>query len=831
MDYSKEQEKEYIKSYLTDYLDSITPKKGNKYICPVCKSGSKEHGTPAFSIVPDTDNKYFKCHSCDIKGDIFDLYKAVNNTDTKTAFKELKERYLPNYGNYSYSISIQTPTPTPPRKEKAPADYTEFFKQAHSDLYKSDYLTKRGISQELQERFNVGYVENWKHPNAKGEYYTPRIIIPTSANSYFARDTRADIPEKQKNFSKQNVGSIHFFNAAAIEKEYCFVVEGAIDALSIMECNFDCIGLGSANKIDDFIKFCTEKKPAGVIIFAMDNDNGGAKANEKIKNAMPAFAGAGVRCMMCNVSGSEKDVNDLLIKDKTALTENLKQAVKQAESVPVPVPVPAEVHADETPSQKKSNEYYYLYTENGGRTWRINLPLLAEYIRTQSHYIFVRNQATEGENGFLYSNGCYRLITDNEFKGYIKEFITRHPETRLTLKTKDVNEVFNNLITDRHFVAGDLLNADENIINFQNGLLYLDSMEFKKHDKQHTTNIYSTIQIPCNYNTQAQSTPVFDKFLDDFTGGDLEKRKFLLQYMAVCISNIKGYRFKTALFMVGPGNTGKSQLKKLTEMLIGSENCASVSISELEERFGTANLYNKRLVGDSDMSFMSVRELKIFKQVTGGDSISVEFKCRMPFNYTYNGLMWFCMNELPRFSGDRGAWVYDRIVIYNANNIIPENKRDTRLLDKMYSERESIIAKYLIPALQEVIKNGYKFDVPESSIRQRAEYQRDNSPVLSFFDECCTDRPHGKIYDNCTTKKVYDVFCEWCKENNNGYTVNKKDFNKEIMNLLKVNDLSQIRRKHVGEWYYIFTLTPETKKEYIKICGIDSPAGNKAADI
>ena len=65
-------------------------------------------------------------------------------------------------------------------------------------------------------------------------------------------------------------------------------------------------------------------------------------------------------------------------------------------------------------------------------------------------------------------------------------------------------------------------------------------------------------------------------------------------------------------------------------------------------------LYNKRLIGSSDMSFMSIKELKVFKKITGGDSLFMEFKGKNGFNYVYNGLSWFCMNKLPKFSGDKG---------------------------------------------------------------------------------------------------------------------------------------------------------------------------------
>ena len=46
-------------------------------------------------------------------------------------------------------------------------DYTDFFNEAHKNLKKTDYLSRRGIkNKNLAERFNLGFVETWKHSKA-----------------------------------------------------------------------------------------------------------------------------------------------------------------------------------------------------------------------------------------------------------------------------------------------------------------------------------------------------------------------------------------------------------------------------------------------------------------------------------------------------------------------------------------------------------------------------------------------------------------------------------------------------------------------------------------
>ena len=146
--------------------------------------------------------------------------------------------------------------------------------------------------------------------------------------------------------------------------------------------------------------------------------------------------------------------------------------------------------------------------------------------------------------------------------------------------------------------------------------------------------------------------------------------------MGVVLSNIKGYRMKKSLFLVGAGDTGKSVLKSLTERLIGRGNFIGIDLKEIESRFGTGAIYGTRLAGSSDMSFLSVDELKTFKKITDGDSLFAEFKGQQAFEFTYDGLLWFCMNRLPKFGGDDGKWVYDRIMVVECKNVMPPEKQD-----------------------------------------------------------------------------------------------------------------------------------------------------------
>ena len=442
-------------------------------------------------------------------------------------------------------------------------------------------------------------------------------------------------------------------------------------------------------------------------------------------------------------------------------------------------------------------------------------PLLAKHIRNNLHYFFVKDDAISDIQRYVYKNGCYRRVTDDEFKGYIKKCITDYNEK--LLKMKDINEVFQNLITDIVFIKSDLIDADENIINFTNGILKLDTMTLEPH----SPDIKSTIQLPCEWSFEDIETPVYDNFIATLTDGDKKVQHFLEQYAGVALSNVYGYRMKKALIMVGAGDCGKSQYKQLLEQILGTENYCSIDLEGLERRFGTANLYRKRLAGSSDMGFMKINELKIFKQATGGDSLFGELKGRDGFSFKYKGILWFCANQKPHFGGDKGDWVYNRMVFIDCKNVIPKEKQDKRLLEKMYAERKGIIRKCIL-ALKTVIDAGYDYEVPESAEQSLNEFKKENDSVLMFIDECVVKRPIEGFVDNCTTKVMYDVYKEWCKENRL-FAEGKYTFRDTFITHFGYdNSKKAIYRGAKHTYFKDYTLSMDTKLEYGYIYGSDS---------
>ena len=343
--------KEELKAKLPEYAaEVLTQSRGkNQYNCPFCGSGTGAKGTGALTIYPETSR--YKCFSCGANGDIFDLAAQVEWLETGKVFKFLAEKYglavdyrkPTNSGNihneythntYTTDIHTQytqtgntqnihksnTQTTDTSNKHNSNTDYTEFYREANKHLAETDY--HRGITLETLNRFLVGYAAEWQPPRVPNAPKTPRLIIPRSRTSYFARDTRAakDIPAYQKQYTKQNSpGKISLFNIAALRTSTkpLYIVEGEIDAMSIIDVGGEAIATCSTSNIHSFLQALknaiSEQAAVMPLIIAFDDDESGQKATPELVKGLKELQQA--YCIYRPHTGY-KDANEALNADR-----------------------------------------------------------------------------------------------------------------------------------------------------------------------------------------------------------------------------------------------------------------------------------------------------------------------------------------------------------------------------------------------------------------------------------------------------------------------------------------------------------------------------------
>ena len=436
----------------------------------------------------------------------------------------------------------------------------------------------------------------------------------------------------------------------------------------------------------------------------------------------------------------------------------------------------------------------------GIRAWTIAEHLL-------SKYIFVYASAPSGTRGDYYiydDSGVYKKIDEKEIKTIIQNFLISI-KLECIVRKRHVEEVFQLMSYKIKSVSYDDFNSNENLINFKNGVLNLNTLELSSHKSDYL----SSRQVPCNWNPDAKDTPVFDKFLNDLTKNieDADEvKKMLMEFIGVCISNIPGYRYKTSLLLYGPGNTGKTQFRNLIGMLIGKENTQQLELNDLDKDFATGGLYGKRMFGSDDMSYIPSRDLSKFKTITGGGDVLITQKFKDSFTSILSGVFINCSNSLPKFGGDRGDWVYERIRVVKLTNVISKEKQDAQIMKKMSKEYEGIVVKAIkamIPTIE-----SYRYTFPESVKENGKEYKTINNMVLEFFEEFC------EITSNPTHSEaeIRKCFVNWASIN---YSVTppKDEFERYIAEMLKTS-IPMIKHRTSKGRFYTFDISDDCYKQY-----------------
>ena len=337
MDYNRAREE--LKPRLKDYVESITSKSkvANMYVCPICGSGTGHNHTGAFSIDRKDPNR-FKCFSCGLSGDIFELIGAVENiTDPLEQLKRAGELYgIEVTGSPTAEENFNEVAQNQPKNEQYTHmdihtntyTYTDtegnlaYYRECQSHLKETDYHTQRGISEGVANRFMLGY--DSQYTKSTGGAVWQALIIPTGYYSYVARNTDPQADSKNR-YRKTGQATPLNYKALQTATKPIFIVEGELDALSIIEAGGEAIGLGSTANIDLFINnYIKKTKPAQPLVLALDNDEKGQTTTQKLEEEL---AKLGVPTYRLNPAGEYKDANEALIKDRKAFT----QAVAHAE--------------------------------------------------------------------------------------------------------------------------------------------------------------------------------------------------------------------------------------------------------------------------------------------------------------------------------------------------------------------------------------------------------------------------------------------------------------------------------------------------------------------
>ena len=368
----------------------------------------------------------------------------------------------------------------------------------------------------------------------------------------------------------------------------------------------------------------------------------------------------------------------------------------------------------------------------------------------ESQYIecFAEQQGVKCINGVLYSvNGKMsddkaKNIIFNEIKGYIRTNASDKSKKLLEgIKQYCYTEPPTPTLDKIHFKNG-TLSKDEN------GLFTVWSNE-----KEFCIN-----RINTNYNPNAK-TPT--KFLDYLKTVYYEDdQQTIQQYCGYCL--LPTTILQKALLVIGDGGEGKSVLGAVLNGIFGESNCYNDSISVLQKNFGIANIENKLLFIDDDLSENALTNARTFKNlVTNKTTIAAEKKFIQDNQFkSYARFLIFGNFTLQS--------LYDISEGFSRRQLVLQAKpKDRNRIDNPFIDREIIetesegVAKWLVDGLNELIKRSFKIYVSERTQEKSEELKKQQDSVLCFLEECDSFiiKPGLQIH-SYTLYQFYQDFCD-----------------------------------------------------------------------
>lgn len=373
-----------------------------------------------------------------------------------------------------------------------------------------------------------------------------------------------------------------------------------------------------------------------------------------------------------------------------------------------------------------------------------------------------------GDMDFYVENSPADMDTDEAEKAFMK-----HLKQSRSSRAKDamVKES-----QHRNPITPSQLDVHQSLLNTPNGIINLRTGELLPHDREKyitkITNTEYTDKIDC---------PLWEQFLKDIFNGDTELINYIQK--AVGYSLTGSTKENCAFFCYGTGRNGKSTFIDIISEALGDygTNIQPETIMVKQTSSGPnsdiARLKGARFVTSAEPNEGVRLNEGLLKQLTGGDRVTAARKYEDEFEFTPEFKLWMSTNHKPIIRGtDVGIWSRIRLIPFTVR--IPDDKIDRNLKHKLKQELPGIL-HWAVEGCLMWQREG--LNMPAAIKAANAEYRGEMDTVQAFVDECCVVGAGEE-----STKRLYESYSEWVKENNEYSGMSRRKFTEKMLENYKM---------------------------------------------
>lgn len=325
-------------------------------------------------------------------------------------------------------------------------------------------------------------------------------------------------------------------------------------------------------------------------------------------------------------------------------------------------------------------------------------------------------------------------------------------------------------------VESSVFNSDDYLLNTASGIVNLKTGKIEPFDKEKmiskNTNVAVSYEEPTTWLKFLKST---------FNTGNDAATQEIIDSLQTCLGySLSGSTKEQVMFLLhGYGSNGKSTLTEQIVHIMGdyAENIASNVLMQQKNpnnsaTFSIAKLQTARFVetGETEKGG-SLAESQV-KILTGGDSISAQFKFGNEFSFKPKFKIWMSTNNLPNIRGrDNGIW--RRIFLFPFENTFSDKEKDKDLPEKLRAESDRILGW----CIQGFLKYQEIGDLlkPQALDDAKNRYKTKMDIVSQFLQKECEFDDHYST--NC--KEFYKYYKDWSMDNTE-FTIKESQFSEEL---------------------------------------------------
>lgn len=346
-----------------------------------------------------------------------------------------------------------------------------------------------------------------------------------------------------------------------------------------------------------------------------------------------------------------------------------------------------------------------------------------------------------------------------------------------------------NLIDVTRYMLKDTPEHNPDFLPFKNGILNKKTGELFPHSKD----FFFTYCLEIDYDSDNQETPIFNKWLDFVSDGNIEKALHILAVFYMVLIN--GYDWQLFVELTGSGGTGKSTCLNICKMIAGENNAVGVTLKTLDDPKARDLIIGKSLLiaGDEEKY---IGDGSILKKITGGDSVDFNPKHKKSFSQTVPAVFLMSNNEPILFTENNGG-IERRRVLFKFDKIIPPEEKDNNIMQKLQNELAGIV-NLLFATFKEPQEAKLLLEKQLRS-QEALSVKLELDPLLDFAQEFETraesERPAGlfmgvsvpvlDITQEIARNNIYGLYIYYCKVNGIQKPIGRRVFRKYFPTYLK----------------------------------------------